>query len=30
MKALVKSKPEPGLWLSENEPMPVLAPMMCL
>jgi threonine 3-dehydrogenase len=26
MKALVKSKPEPGLWLSENEPMPVLGP----
>src|SRR6201992_4289697 len=23
MKALVKSRAEPGLWLSENEPIPV-------
>ncbi|OCC04514.1 L-threonine 3-dehydrogenase [Labrys sp. WJW] len=26
MKALVKSKPEPGLWFSDNEPMPELGP----
>jgi threonine 3-dehydrogenase len=26
MKALVKSKPEPGLWLSENEPTPEIGP----
>ncbi|MDQ0470918.1 L-threonine 3-dehydrogenase [Labrys wisconsinensis] len=24
MKALVKSRPEPGLWLSESEPVPVI------
>src|ERR1051325_5315531 len=26
MKALVKSKPEPGLWFSDNEPVPTLGP----
>ncbi|CAM5769522.1 L-threonine 3-dehydrogenase [Labrys miyagiensis] len=26
MKALVKSRPEPGLWFSDNEPTPVLGP----
>jgi threonine 3-dehydrogenase len=26
MKALVKSKPEPGLWLSESEPAPEIGP----
>ncbi|MGJ4856559.1 L-threonine 3-dehydrogenase [Labrys sp. KB_33_2] len=26
MKALVKSKPEPGLWFSDNEPTPELGP----
>ncbi|WP_413992969.1 L-threonine 3-dehydrogenase [Labrys okinawensis] len=26
MKALVKSKPEPGIWFSDNEPTPTLGP----